>query len=224
MNAAASLAPAYFEAIYDRDPDPWRFATSTYEARKYAATLAALPKPRYRRAFEVGCSIGVLTQRLAARCDSLLAVDMVELALEQARRRCAGDGGVSFARMRLPDELPEGRFDLILLSEVVYYWSAGDLERVAAFAERALEPGGDIALVHWIGETDYPLSGDDAARRFIAAAGGFCRVLHQSRAERYRLDVLQRQLHADRGPQGRDDTSGNGDMSGQLVRFERPAR
>ena len=38
-----SLEPAYFEALYAADPDPWRFATSAYEREKYTATLAALP-------------------------------------------------------------------------------------------------------------------------------------------------------------------------------------
>ena len=71
----ASLPSAYFEAIYQADADPWRFATSDYEREKYAATLAALPLQAYRSGFEVGCSIGVLTSQLARRCDRLLAVD-----------------------------------------------------------------------------------------------------------------------------------------------------
>ena len=62
---ARSLPTAYFDRKYAFDPDPWGFATSAYEADKYRATLAALPRARYRRALEVGCSIGVLTERLA---------------------------------------------------------------------------------------------------------------------------------------------------------------
>lgn len=174
------------------DSHPWHFATSAYEADKYGATLASLPKLRYRRGLEVGCSAGVLTERLARRCHSLLAVDMVELTLERARRRCTHAPGVAFERMHLPDELPDGRFDLILLSEVGHYWTAGDLDRIAAFTEQALEPGGDIVLLHWVGEADGPLSGDRAAQRFVTATRGFCHVLHQARRERYRIDVLQR--------------------------------
>ncbi|MGL6044624.1 MAG: SAM-dependent methyltransferase, partial [Sandaracinobacteroides sp.] len=63
-----SLPPAYFDALYRDDPDPWRFATSGYEAGKYAATMDALPRGRYGSALEVGCSIGVLTAELARRC------------------------------------------------------------------------------------------------------------------------------------------------------------
>ena len=38
----ASMSPAWFEALYASDPDPWRFATSPYEAAKYDDTLASL--------------------------------------------------------------------------------------------------------------------------------------------------------------------------------------
>ena len=55
-----TLQPEYFDALYASDPDPWNFAASPYERAKYALTLNAMPKPRYRSALEVGCSIGVL--------------------------------------------------------------------------------------------------------------------------------------------------------------------
>ncbi|KAB1070219.1 class I SAM-dependent DNA methyltransferase [Methylobacterium planeticum] len=194
---ANSLTPAYFAELYARDPDPWRFATSDYERGKYAATLGALPRARYAAALEVGCSIGVLTRALAPRCDALLALDVAEAALDQARARCAGAPHVGFACRRVPDAWPEGRFDLILLSEVVYYLDAADVGRLVARVRGALEPGGDIVLVHWTGETDYPLSGDEAAELFIAGnrdfagADAFATLERQDRAERYRLDVLR---------------------------------
>ncbi len=80
----ASLDCQYFEDLYAKDPDPWRFASSDYERRKYKVTLAALPRGRYARALEVGCSIGGLTQKLAARCDRLLAIDIAEGPLRAA--------------------------------------------------------------------------------------------------------------------------------------------
>ena len=186
-----SLPPAYFERLYAADPDPWGFATSAYERAKYDATLRALPKKHYANVFEVGCSIGVLTARLAERCDRLLAVDVAEDALDRARGHCAALPGVRFERMRFPDDAPEDRFDLIVLSEVVYYWSAPDVGRAADLAVAALEPEGDMILVHYVRATDYPLAGDDAAERFIAAARG-CRVTRAERNDDYRIDVLTR--------------------------------
>lgn len=188
----ASLPPAYFAELYAADPDPWRFATSDYEREKYAATLAALPRPRYRSALEVGCSIGVLTRALAGRCDALLALDVVPAALDAARARCADQSHVRFAECRVPGAWPEGRFDLILLSEVVYYLDQADLAALVGRLREALEPGGDLLLVHWTGETDYPLSGDEAAESVIRCSAGFARVRHRARAERYRLDLLRR--------------------------------
>jgi hypothetical protein len=38
------LPDAYFAQIYTADADPWGFATRWYEQRKYALTLAALPR------------------------------------------------------------------------------------------------------------------------------------------------------------------------------------
>ena len=186
-----SLPPAYFESLYAADPDPWRFATSPYEAAKYAATLEALG-PRYDRALEIGCAIGVLTERLASRCCHLLALDVAETALAAARTRCAALDGVTFRLARFPAEAPPGPFDLILLSEVVYYWSPTDIDAAATAIATALQPGGDLLLVHWIKETDYPLSGDDATLRLRRALGGAVHVAAEARTDSYRLDLWRR--------------------------------
>ena len=183
-----SLPPSYFEAIYAADPDPWRFERSEYEAAKYAATLAALPRPRYRSAFEIGCSIGVLTERLAARCDALLSVDVAERPLRQAAQRCRHLPAVRFALMRVPRELPDGPFDLIVLSEVGYYWSARELALARRGLAERLVSGGHLLLVHWTQATDYPLTGDQVHEAFLR--GGLRHLLARREAS-YRLDLLE---------------------------------
>jgi trans-aconitate methyltransferase len=188
-----TLGPAYFDAVYASDPDPWKFASSVYERNKYASTLAALPKPRYSRGLEIGCSIGVLTRELAVRCDRILAVDVAEAPLIEARHRCVGLPNARFEQMFVPEQWPEGAFDLILLSEVVYYLHAEDVTRLALRVIQSLAPGGDVVLVHWTGETDYPLTGDEAAGLFIAAIGEAAQVQRTDRHAHFRLDVLTRQ-------------------------------
>lgn len=185
------MPPGYFEDRYAADPDPWRFATSEYERAKYAATLAALPRRRYGAALEVGCSIGVLTRALAARCDALVAVDVAPSALDQARACCRDLAHVRFALNQVPGAWPEGGYDLILLSEVVYYLDEADVGRLAERIRDGLLPDGDVVLVHWTGETDYPLSGDEAAEILIARTAGFLNPVHQARTREYRLDVLR---------------------------------
>ncbi len=187
----ATLQPGYFERLYQSDSDPWRFATSSYERDKYAVTIAALPRERFARGFEVGCSIGVLTRQLAARCTQLLAVDVAETAIAQARARCADLPDVAFARMAVPGEWPGGTFDLVLFSEVLYYLGLDGIVEAARRTLACLEPGGAVLLVNWRGPTDGVGTGEELADRFIAACGSAVRHTRQERAERYRLDVLE---------------------------------
>ncbi len=186
---ADSLPPAYFEAKYAEKLDYWDFETSAYEAAKYAHTLRALPRLRYGAGFEIGCSIGVLTESLAERCDRLLAVDVAEKALAVARARCPQ---VRVERMRFPRERPVGeQFDLIVVSEVGYYWSTEELAEAQRVLLALLETGGDLLLVHWTSAaTDYPLTGDEVHESFRA-----CRDLESMMSEtcdRYRLDLFRR--------------------------------
>lgn len=185
-----SLDSRYFEDIYTRTIDPWGFRTSPYEHGKYRATLDILPRPRYRAALEVGCSIGVFTRLLADRCDAVLALDTSPRALAEARRASADLPHVAFHEATLPRDFPDGRFDLIVLSEVLYYLSRPDLAALAQRCLAALQPGGQMVLCHWLGETDYPLGGDAAADAFIAAVEPRWRSMDARREPQYRLDLL----------------------------------
>lgn len=190
--ARQTLKPEYYDALYTADPDPWQFASSPYERGKYTLTLNAMPKSRYRSALEVGCSIGVLTRSLASRCDAVLALDAAPTPIVEARNRCVGLSNVRFEQMFVPDEWPGGVFDLILLSEVIYYLSRTDVGRLAARVLTALPRGGSVILVHWIGPTNYPLSGDEAAGLFIERVRPTCVVKRADRYRQFRLDVLSR--------------------------------
>jgi SAM-dependent methyltransferase len=188
----ASLRRDYFEGLYAKEADPWRFETSAYEREKYDATLDALPRARYARGLEIGCSIGALTRRLAARCDRLLATDIAEEPLRAARLRSADAPWVEFGCSAAPGEWPEGTFDLILLSEVVYYLSRADADLLAERVVASLAFGGDLVLVHWTGETDYPLSGDEASERLLEKTHPALRPTLQKRLDRFRLDIARR--------------------------------
>ena len=188
-----SLPPSYFDRLYTDNPDPWGFETSEYEANKYTATLAALPKRRYRSAFEIGGSIGVLTEKLAQRCDSLLSIDVSELAQNRAITRCHYLPQVDFQIMRVPETYPEQVFDLTLVSEVGYYWSWEDLKKAQQCIIEHLELGGHLLLVHWtLYARDYPLSGDEVHDSFLKLTPTKLRHLGGQREEQYRLDLFER--------------------------------
>jgi alkylation response protein AidB-like acyl-CoA dehydrogenase/protein-L-isoaspartate O-methyltransferase len=186
-----SLPTKYFDRIYTRKRDPWNFETSEYEKAKYAATLAALPLGRYQCGLEVGCSIGVLTALLAERCQGLLALDLSERALAVARARCAEMPQVTFARMRVPYEMPDERFDLMVVSEVAYYWSLADLKKAADGLAVRHKHGGHLVLVHLTEKVaDYPLTGDEVHEYWLTRRE-WTRVGCE-RHEMFRIDVLQR--------------------------------
>ena len=190
-DSEGSLPPAYFQKIYDRSGDPWSFETSAYEAAKYRETLGILPRSRYASALEVGCSIGVLTSQLAERCDALLGVDVSEKALATAKERLKDKPQVRFRKRQIPQETVDGSFDLIVISEVAYYWQRQDLQRAATMLAQHQPAGGHLVLVHLTEPVpDYPLTGDEVHEAWLARSEW--RSLKQFRGERYRIDVLER--------------------------------
>lgn len=110
----------------------------------------------------------------------------------EAMRRCADLPAVRFEQMLVPTQWPSGVFDLILLSEVVYYFDERDVARLTSKAAGALASTGNIELVHWTGETNYPLSGDKAAELFIRLMGLSVEVVRRDRYPCFRIDVLSR--------------------------------
>jgi SAM-dependent methyltransferase len=186
----SSLPQAYFDELYSSADDPWSFATSAYEAEKYDRSLAALGD-RYRRGLEIGCSIGVFTQRLAQRSDELVAIDISERALAAARRRCEAEPGVQFLHAMFPREAPRGPFDLITCCEVGYYWSDSDLAWARDRIATLLEPKGDLLLVHFLPHVDDYVREGDAVHAVFLEDERF-RYVEMYRAPRYRLDLLRR--------------------------------
>ncbi|MFC9471722.1 class I SAM-dependent DNA methyltransferase [Nocardia sp. NPDC056952] len=158
------MPPGYFDQMYARDVDPWRFTTRWYERRKRALTMAMLPRARYRRGFEPGCSIGVLTEELAGRCNHVVSTDIAERALDAARSRLSRPNctPVEFRLWGLGQPWEAEDFDLIVFSEVCYYLDTASLRDVFEQAVAHLEPGGTLLCAHWRHVVaDYPLTGDE---------------------------------------------------------------
>jgi len=150
-----------FESLYRGSADPWRFATSSYERRRYRTTLDALRQERYRAAFEPGCSVGELTALLAERCDRVLAIDVAPTAVARARARCRHLPQVDIHCASILHGFPEGRFDLVVFSEIGYYFDARQLARGARAIEAHLLPNAQVVAVHWLGSSpDHRLHGD----------------------------------------------------------------
>jgi SAM-dependent methyltransferase len=138
-----------FDRIYLRDPDPWHYETSAYELAKYERTLAVLGTRTYRRALEVGCSVGVFTEKLARHCDDVVALEPSPSALARARERLQGEARVELRRAAIPEGLPNGPFDLVVCSEVLYYLSEPLLVETLGAIEERLASRGVVVAVHF---------------------------------------------------------------------------
>jgi protein-L-isoaspartate O-methyltransferase len=166
----------FFEAKYQEAADPWNFAGSRYEQDRYGTIVAALGNRRFRRAFEPGCSIGVLTERLARHCERVEAMDIAATAVCRARERCAHLSNVAISHGALPEDLPAGRFDLIVFSEIGYYLETAALAGMCERLAQMLEPGGVFLAVHWLGTSpDHVLTGQQV-HEAIGGTRGLARV------------------------------------------------
>ena len=132
----------FFEDKYRQCDDPWNFSNSAYESERYARILGALEGRCYFRAFEPGCSIGILTSQLATVCASVEAMDISEIAVTKARQHLRSLRNVRLTQGKLPYGIPGGQFDLIVLSELGYYFSEGALASLGNSLVKHLDSGG----------------------------------------------------------------------------------
>jgi 2-polyprenyl-3-methyl-5-hydroxy-6-metoxy-1,4-benzoquinol methylase len=181
----------YFDEMYRANPDPWNFATSAYEAEKYAATLAALPRDHFRSGLEVGCSIGILTQLLATRCDCVLGVDVSAVAITRAIQLAQHATHICFARLEIPVAWPAERFDLVIVSEVLYFLTPEQIVTTAGRIVDSLDADGVVGVVNWLGENDMKMTGDQAADMFIDQLQPALHRSERRRTMQYRIDILE---------------------------------
>ena len=127
---------------------------------------------------------------LAGSCDELLAVDTSQKAVEIASERLAEHSHVRVERRTLPEEMPEEPFDLIVASEVLYYWPRDVVLEALRSFEEILAQGGVLVAVHWRKETrTYPLQGDEVHELLIRHTR--LTNVKTIKEPEYRLDIFE---------------------------------
>ncbi len=155
MNSPSEASAMHFQQLYQQDADPWKVRQRWYEHRKRNIVLACLPDQRYRRAYEPACGNGELTAALAQRAEHLSASDMspeaVRLTQQRLQREHASDASrVVVECQQLPQDWPkDATFDLIVISEMLYYLREPDLLQLRQRCINSLAPGGTLVLCHW---------------------------------------------------------------------------
>jgi SAM-dependent methyltransferase len=187
-----STSEAFFDRKYRDNPDPWNFAASPYEQSRYEAIVRALGQRQYQRCFEPGCSVGVLTARLACFCGQVEALDIAPAAVERARTRCLHLQNVRVLCGALPWIPGEGGFDLIVLSEIGYYFAQEPLAVVADALVQRLEPGGILLAAHWLGCSPDHLLGGEQVHALLRQVPGLRHEHHERHGQGDQAFLLDR--------------------------------
>ena len=165
---AAPYSETYFDALYHNNTDPWQYQTRWYEKRKRDICLAVLPQQHYNNAIELGCGNGVFTELLAHRCHTQVSIDGNAHAVRLAKQRVAAlrhvrvlQGVIPNVLWNLPSALIQANplssdtlaskpvFDLIVISEILYYLSLEDIDIVIDWIKKHLAPNGTLLCCHW---------------------------------------------------------------------------
>jgi SAM-dependent methyltransferase len=186
-----TTSQAFFENMYRSDADPWDFASSRYERERYEILLRVLEGKRYRHAFEPGCSVGVLTHELAAICARVDAIDISPTAVKLAQARCRECPNAYIVCDSLSHPIAEEMFDLVVFSEIGYYFEERALRDIVQRLVARMEPEGIMLASHWLGSSpDHVLSGD-RVHQIIGELGGL-NLLRGARYTDFRLDCWSR--------------------------------
>lgn len=178
-----------FERRYRSNPDPWAYADSDYERTKYDATLSACGRGPFTAALELGGSVGVFSARLAERCQALTTVDFAPTAVRNARRRLRAHPQVDVRLGAIPDAIPDGPYELVVASEVLYYLDSRALEETLRRIDEVMSAR--LVLVHWRPPgTERPLTAAYVHAR-ARALPGLATTADRSTAD-YLLHVLER--------------------------------
>lgn len=168
---------AGFDDLYRHADDPWSVGQRWYERRRAELIMAMLPKPRFDRAFEPGCSIGMLSEQLASRCEELICADVVPAAVHAARQRLRARSAGASVEVRCAgiEDWPAGSFDLIVFSELAYYLSDESFAGFLTSAAASLRPGGVVLAAHWRHPVPGGYRSAESAHAALAGIDGWTR-------------------------------------------------
>ncbi len=106
------------ERIFQAMRDPWNFESSHYEQQRLQFLFEQVQSLPHESVCEIGCAEGIFTQKLATVCRNVTAVDVSPTAIQRAKMR---NPGPTYVVNSLEKFQPEGKFDLVICAETLYY-------------------------------------------------------------------------------------------------------
>jgi predicted TPR repeat methyltransferase len=154
--ATGERATTFFDQLWEQG-DPWSFETSAYDCANYDRQLDLVAGRRYERVLEVGCGAGMFSRRLAEIADAIVAIDVSPAAIAAATGRARPADPISFrvANIMDFDLASEGPWDLVVVSETIYYlgwlYPFFDVAWLAHQLFLATTPGGRLLMANTYG-------------------------------------------------------------------------
>jgi len=112
----------FFENLWQRG-GPWSLERSEFEQSKYMCQLAMLGVRCCTRALELGCGAGWFTRLLTRIADKVVALAIAPTAIARAHDLGIDPKVADFRVASIMDYNPrdEGPWDLVVMSETIYY-------------------------------------------------------------------------------------------------------
>ena len=177
----------HLNKLYASTDDPWCHRTSPYEQRKYELAISALGESRYEHILELGCGNGEFARRLSCLSESYTGFDAVDRALLEAKKAVPHG---EFFQGFYPCKLPAGDYDLIVVSEFLYFLDKTTIKHLADTILKRWRMS-DILVVNYRGETGHVLDGDGAGEIFRHEMIGAYRPTRWISHEEFNLEILK---------------------------------
>lgn len=177
----------FFETMYQNNPDPWRFASSVYELNRYEVICDIVRNQHPHYIFEAGCSIGVLTEKLAHLAQFIEAIDISLTATALAQKRCHALNNVRIQCDSLTSYVASPKTDLFILSEIGYYFHAEEWANIIKKIILTRTSSFHLLASHWLGRSSDHILSADEVHSIICSLNVF-QLKHSVRTKDFRLD------------------------------------
>lgn len=187
----------YFELKYLRG-NPYSVEMSPQDIEKFNLAFDHINERRYDSILEIGCGDGYFLQIYFPLSETrILATDISKLALKMAKERLGDQRNIEFRQFDLlVDDLDE-RFDLVICSEVLCYFTLEQLVSIIPKILRCLKENGILLSIHVRSLNDdtsgfpYKAFGARTIHRLFESAGKL-RTFKRDILENYEIVLYQR--------------------------------
>ncbi|WP_404862903.1 class I SAM-dependent DNA methyltransferase [Georhizobium sp. MAB10] len=180
-----------FENLFQCDPDPWDYETSAFEAHKRSVLLRHAGLSPRGRVLELACANGVTTQALMNVGLRVTALDGSLTAISQAQARLGKISRLRLLHANLPEGMPKERFDLIVVSEIVYYLGSIAARQLAKSVANRVSPGGRVVVLHHhVNFPDASVNPEHAHRDFVRLLRKRMTLVRSARTGRFCVAAL----------------------------------